>query len=910
METPTTRPARPRASDPTGEGRVGRYVLERRLGAGGMGIVYLARDPQLDRRVALKVLRADQSGDTKARGRVAREAKAMARVSHRNVVGVYDAGVFEDADGESRIFIAMELVEGRDLRAWMRALRETARWKRGEATGEILDRFLEAGEGLAVAHEAGLVHRDFKPANVLVDDDGHARVGDFGLARPLEERDAEAMATQLVESDISLELTRTEDLVGTPGYMAPELLRPQPADALSDQYAFCVSLYEALYGERPIHAETFPALALATLQGNVRPPPAEPPVPARLRKILLRGLSVEPEARWPSMRALLEALRRERLRPQRRRRALLGVGGVALVVGVAFLAGTLAKGASEDPCAGADAALEGAWGDARRAEVEGAMRAVGVPFAERSVGATVARLDDYAASLGDAYRTACEATHVQHTQSEALLDRRRACLDRRRLALRLLGDELMRADAEVVENAAAAAQSLPSLVACEGALEAPVPPAEDAEAVDAARRAIEGARAKRRAGRVDEAVDAAAEAWTDARRIGWAPVVAEAALVRGEALHARGDFEGAEEALREAALGAVRGGDGELLVEAATRLVDVAGVRRSRPAEGRVWGDLAGATLGRLGPRPMAEAALASERARLASAEGRRDAALEEARRAVELVERHRGAESLALAGPLAQLGDTLAKMRDFHGAVEPLERLDALLEAELDPSHPDRIAAQVRLAGAWVGAGRREEARERIDAARARAVEVLPADHPVRARALMKRGDILAMTGHPAEAIPEYEQALEAVRAAYGEEHTEYARGLLNMAGSHARLGQTDEAVRIWREALALRERLLGEAHPDLAIVLQNIGSVEVERGRASEVLGELERAWRIRHESPASAQARADVDYWYGRALYEAGVDRRRGREMVVEAQRVSEEGGYAHPARDMREWLAGHP
>ncbi|HJL38143.1 MAG TPA: serine/threonine-protein kinase, partial [Polyangiaceae bacterium LLY-WYZ-15_(1-7)] len=322
METPTTRPARPRASDPTGEGRVGRYVLERRLGAGGMGIVYLARDPQLDRRVALKVLRADQSGDTKARGRVAREAKAMARVSHRNVVGVYDAGVFEDADGESRIFIAMELVEGRDLRAWMRALRETARWKRGEATGEILDRFLEAGEGLAVAHEAGLVHRDFKPANVLVDDDGHARVGDFGLARPLEERDAEAMATQLVESDISLELTRTEDLVGTPGYMAPELLRPQPADALSDQYAFCVSLYEALYGERPIHAETFPALALATLQGNVRPPPAEPPVPARLRKILLRGLSVEPEARWPSMRALLEALRRERLRPQRRRRAL------------------------------------------------------------------------------------------------------------------------------------------------------------------------------------------------------------------------------------------------------------------------------------------------------------------------------------------------------------------------------------------------------------------------------------------------------------------------------------------------------------------------------------------------------------------------------------------------------------
>ncbi|MEM9072354.1 MAG: serine/threonine-protein kinase [Myxococcota bacterium] len=906
MTTPTTRPARPTAD--SAPRHIGRYELVGRLGAGGMGIVYIARDPQLDRKVALKVLRPNQSGDTKARARVAREAKAMARVSHRNVVGVYDAGVFEDEDGESRVFIAMELVEGQDLRDWIRTLRDTERWKAGEATGEILDRFLEAGEGLATAHDAGLVHRDFKPANVLVDEEGRARVGDFGLARPLEERDAQAMTVHLENDALPLEVTRTEDMVGTPGYMAPELFRPAPADALSDQYAFCVSLYEALYGERPVWAETFPALVLATLQGVIREAPAAPPVSPRLRSIVLRGLSTSPGDRWPDLRALLDALRRERARPARQRRLAVVSGVTLAVVGTAFAAGTLLNLDAVD-CDSTSDALSGVWDSERRSGIENAMLGVDVPFAGRTWSATAAHLDEYASDLEHAYRTACEATHVQGTQSEAMLDRTAACLDRRRLALRVLGDELAQPDASVVENAAAAAQSLPSLVACEGAIDVPTPPAEAAEEVDDVRSAVESARAKVRAGRIDAATSTAEDARTRAESIGWPPLVAEASLVHGEALHARGDFEGAARALRAAALGSIEEGDADLVVEAATRLIDVAGVRGSEPAAGDVWADLATATLARIGRRPMAEAALASERARLASAEGRRDEALTEARRAIELVERHRGPRSLALATPLAQLGDILAKLRDFHGAIEPLQRLNDLLDAELDPSHPDRIAAQVRLAGAWAGAGRREDARTLIDEARALAVESLPADHPVRARALMKRGDILAITGHPDEAIPEYEQALVAVRAAYGEEHTEVARGLLNMAGSQARLGRIDEAIALWRQALALRERLLGENHPDLAIVLQNIGSVEVERGRVSEGLVLLARAHRIRYETPAATQARADIDYWYGRALYESG-DRDRGRPMVEAALQASVEGGYENPASNMRDWLATHP
>ncbi len=908
--TPTTQPGRPSAYGLAPGERVGRYAIVGRLGGGGMGLVYTAHDPQLDRRVALKVVRRELDSD-EARGRLAREAQAMAKLSHPNVVGVFDAGVFEDADGASRVFIAMELVEGQDLREWGKALRETERWKRGEAWPEIVDRYLAAGEGLRVAHEAGLVHRDFKPANVLVDREGGVRVGDFGLARPIEQQRVAAAQVQLEAADVPLDLTRTQDMIGTPGYMAPELYWPKPASAESDQYAFCVSLYEALYGERPVPGDTFGAIVLATVQGRLREPPARPPVPAELRRIVLRGLAVEPGERWPDMGALLDALRAERERPQRRRRAL-GVAGLALaVVGVAYGAGAItSEPAVNDPCGSASRAAEAIFDDARRDATHAALASVDVPFAARSAEAAVTGLDPYAADLGAAYRRACEATHVAHTQSEATLDRRTACLDRRALALDALVRELETADAAVVERASLAVQSLPSIAACDdaGSRDDATTPPELAEAVDGVTRRLASARAKLRAGRLAEAEEEASRARTEAEGIEWPPLRREAELAHGQAQLAAGQFEEADRALHAAALEAIRAEDDEALVEAATGLVDVAGVRRSRPDEGRVWADLASATLTRLGPRPMASAALESERARLMSALGERERAVDHALEALRIVEEARGPDSLAVAPALAQLVDALAMMRAFRRAVEPVERLDRLLAAHFDERHPERIAAAVRVAGVYVHLRRREEATERIDRARELAVAHLPTDHPVRARALMRRGDVLALTGHADEAIAEYELALEATRAVYGDEHTEVARGLLNLAGAYARSSQTDRALALWREALALRERLLGDDHPDLAILLQNIGSVQVERGRASEVLEVLARARRIQRRHAVSRQARADVDFWYGRALYETGTDREQGRAMVVAAQQVSEEGGYDRP--DMRDWLAANP
>jgi tetratricopeptide (TPR) repeat protein len=291
--------------------RVGRYEMRSVLGAGAMGIVYAGYDPELDRPVALKVLLADR-GEPDDEGRLQREARAMARLSHPNVVTVYDVG---SVGGQ--VFVAMELVEGRTLTVW---LREASR-----AWPEILEVFVGAGRGLAAAHEAGVVHRDFKPDNVLVGTDGRARVTDFGLARH------RAARRPAVDSAADIGLTRSGVFAGTPAYMAPEQFDGGQVEARSDQFGFCVALFEALYGVRPFAGATFAALAEGVRAGHVREPPPDHPVPLHVRRAVMRGLEADPARRWPTMTGLLDELASARDKPRGRR------GRAALVVALAVL---------------------------------------------------------------------------------------------------------------------------------------------------------------------------------------------------------------------------------------------------------------------------------------------------------------------------------------------------------------------------------------------------------------------------------------------------------------------------------------------------------------------------------------------------------------------------------------------
>jgi formylglycine-generating enzyme required for sulfatase activity len=309
--------------------QIGRYVIVERVGTGAMGVVYGAYDPQLDRKVALKLIKPGQGVKDTARARLLREAKAIARLQHPNVVAVHDVGVLDD-----QVFLAMEFVGGGTIKSWLAERPRT--WR------EILDVFVAAGRGLAAAHAAGLVHRDFKPDNVLLDKEHRPRVVDFGIARQAGGGDDElAGETGDVESDGTATLrdssgkhplatvTKTGTWVGTPAYMAPEQFLGERGDEKSDQFSFCVALYEALYGERPFAGDDMLSISVNVTTDQMRPLPRDRGVPAWVRRLILRGLKVDPGARWESMAALIAALSSD---PVAKLRNRLLAGGIALVV--------------------------------------------------------------------------------------------------------------------------------------------------------------------------------------------------------------------------------------------------------------------------------------------------------------------------------------------------------------------------------------------------------------------------------------------------------------------------------------------------------------------------------------------------------------------------------------------------
>jgi tRNA A-37 threonylcarbamoyl transferase component Bud32 len=309
---------------------IGRYEVLDRLGEGGMGLIFTARDPELDRKVAVKLVRPalhEKGRDT--RQRLLREAQALAKINHPNVIHVYEVGTYED-----QVYVAMEFVDGKTLRDWQ--------WQPHVSWRRILEAYLAAGRGLAAAHEREMVHRDFKPDNVLVDKEGKVRVIDFGLARAggtvEEEVAAPADDVELVQAatiDVGRALTRltkTGAILGTPAYMAPEQHRGDAADARTDQFSFCVALYEALYGMRPFGGATYPVLVSNVLDGRVEEEPRFVEVPLTVRRALLKGLSVEPNKRFADMHALIQELRRDPNAAQRRWRM---AGGAALAVAIA-----------------------------------------------------------------------------------------------------------------------------------------------------------------------------------------------------------------------------------------------------------------------------------------------------------------------------------------------------------------------------------------------------------------------------------------------------------------------------------------------------------------------------------------------------------------------------------------------
>jgi eukaryotic-like serine/threonine-protein kinase len=815
--------------------KLARYELLETLGRGGFGVVYLARDPELDRKVAIKVLHCGKRGTAgDAKQRLHREAQALARFSHPNVVSVYDVGTQRLESGDETLFVVMELVDGTPLDQWMRA--HPRGWK------EVLAVFDDAGRGLAAAHDQGLVHRDFKPANVMVGPDMTATVLDFGLARLAAARrrsndDATPAAPSWRASTDSLAdpITADGSVPGTPAYMAPEQHDGAAGSARSDQYSFCVALYEALHGVRPFDVSDVRALKLAKRNEAIRDAPSGTAVPSRVHRAMMRGLRADPDARWPSMQALLAQLRA----PSRRgRRVLLGVGVTTIAGGVAFAASP-----SRSRCA--PPSLEGIWDPPTIAELEHRFMQTGLAHAPQTWERVQTRLDAYAQRWSASMLDACK-TAERHRTILPRLEARMACLERRGAQLEALTASFARPDREVVERALQAVTALPPVDPCveqDGLGAAVEPPAgPEREDVLAARRHLATVAVLQHLGKYEEGFELAREAVRLAERGGHPPGLAEARLRLGKLASAAGHYELAAEELGDASRIAVEHGLDELAATAEIALVTVMGDRLLRFEDALRWGKHARAKIDRLGGASTLHADLLAALGNVAYRQGRHN---ESRALHAECLERRLavlGHEHPDTGLAYNNLANAMLELGQVEEAIAAYERGLAITERVHGPDHPVTSWSVNNLGSAEVRRGDFDAGRRHYLRALRIRESSLPIDHPDVTGVLMNLGGLEQQAGNLDEARLYLQRALD-LQEGTQSDPVAVAGMLDNLALVHSDAGDHEEAHRLLVRSLMIRRDRLGD-HETTAITIHNLGHVEARRGNCGEARAHYEEA------------------------------------------------------------------
>jgi tetratricopeptide (TPR) repeat protein/predicted Ser/Thr protein kinase len=813
----------------------GRYQIQGLLGTGGMGHVFEAFDPDLGRTVALKLIRADSRGpSSSARTRLLREAQALAKLQHANVVTVYDVGTARD-----QVFIAMELVKGPTLGAWLAS--------GGRPWRAIRDTFLAAGRGLAAAHAADIVHRDFKPSNVIVGPD-RVVVVDFGLARARsDDSSGEARGAGVLDLDVTL----TGERVGTPRYMAPEQHAGAPVSALADQFAFATALWTALYGAAPFRGQTSAELLEAIGKGPAAPPP-ESKVPERVRAALARALALRPEDRWPTLAALLGELAHD---PAAARRVGLSIGFVAAAL-IAVGGSTYAVGlhtAAQDPCAGGDAIVAPLWDESERAATRAAFQHAGRPYSDAVFGRLDAslrrRLDDWTRG----HRDACEASHVRHEQSAALLDARMACLGRARLEIAELVSLLRQPDADALDRAVDAAGSLGDVTACADviALRDAVPPPREpaiARAVEGLRGEVARLTALGLLGRVREGAALGRAVIERAREVGYAPVLA-AALEQGSRFEQRvGHADLAVELGYEAARVAAAARDDGLVAQALGGVALALGHDRQRFEAAEVaYRSAVTAAARAANPGPIL-ARLYGDRANVLAVQGDYRAALPLSQVAFAISVHLHGLDHVQAAHGLMDVADAVSRLGDPAKADAMYAQALAIAEAAMGAEHPIAVAI-VNNAGANRMAAFDVEGAAPLYERALRAKEhVYGADSANAASSAKNLGIVRREQRRLPEARALLERAVRVLRATLGPEHPLLAESHAELAAVARLEGRADEALAGLDRAIAIQRAAFGAAHPDLA------GS---HRARA-----ELLLALGRRAEAAAAVSAADEID------------------------------------------------
>jgi tetratricopeptide (TPR) repeat protein len=810
---------------------LGRFVVLGLVGRGAMGEVYGAYDPELDRKIAIKLVRAANGGrGSEGHVRLMREAKAAAKISHPNVVVVHDAGTF----GE-RVFIAMEFVEGHTLRYWLQ--------ERERPWQEILEAFLAAGRGLAAAHEKELVHRDFKPDNVMVARGGQVRVMDFGLARiadgaaapsggsaegdtrapsrpraaPLDLEATYVLDGTLVDdvtatSTMTLafrdKITETGAMLGTPAYMSPEQFQGGFADTRSDQFSFCVALYEALYGVRPFFGRTLEELARNVVAGHLVEHPASRRLPPAVRKTLEQGLRADPLERFPSMDVLLAEIEKA---------AGAGRNGFA-----AHAAARLA-GVWEAPIDGQPVTT------LEKEAIREAFLATGKAYAATSFASASATLDRYTQRWSELYVEVCEATHVRGEQSAEILDLRMAYLTEGLDDLKALCRLFRDATPEVVSNADKAAEALANLERCRDVafIRNAIRPPEDFDTrvlVESLRARLAEVRALWSVGRVADAVEAATPLVSEARRVGYGPFLAEALLMRGKAEFDKSWLDQARASLEEAFSVAAFVRHDEIAADAASVMMALDGYHYARFEAAEVWSLYAETLLRRLGSHHLLWGWYFNNRSNVRELQGRLAESIEDTKRAIEAKTLALGPRSFDVAMSIGNLANHLVYGCDFTGATEASERGLAIL------------------------------------------VETAGTDHPWTALHLSNLGQFLFRSGRIDEAESAATRALAVLERETDPRGMFVAFPLRTLGLCHLARGRHEDALAVLERVVSIREATmkaplrLAEVHAPLARALYETG----EKERALALGRQARREYEQAKQTPLRDRDLAELDEW----------------------------------------------
>jgi tetratricopeptide (TPR) repeat protein len=806
--------------------RLGRWTLREHLGRGASGSVYAADDPKMKRKVALKVLKPRLDVDPEAaRQRLLREAEALAQISHSNVVHVYDV----ESDGDE-VYLVMEYVDGSSLRDWQRAEHDL---------DEILDVYLQAARGLACLHAAGLVHRDFKPENVLVDRDGRAVVIDLGLVHAVSQGIVPAeVLPEGHGSELDRAITRTGARLGTVGYMAPEQLRGQDPDPYIDQFAFCVALYEAVAGVRPFADGdgTFAGQLAIIERGDIQPPAGEMRVPSWLIAMLRRGLSMRPEDRFPNMEALVRAI--ERGRRKRWPWIAAGVGVIALALLVGSLLPIRQESAAD--CTGeSQKERDTLWGDMRKEGLRQRLGAAGVP---EGVWRQLSNALDHRADRWKAARALlCEERAASRALEEpSLAHQRAACLTRERAFFDGVVTELTIREfspGQLYTAIEAVHRELRRRSDCVELDQICEPPGKEIESqIAQAHRALDEAARSELFGAYERAEQQTRQALAAADALSYPPLRAEARYQLGHVLGSRGADKLALQDMREAA---------DLAADHCHR--DVEADAQIYAAKVIVTGEAKNV--------PLAREYVSVARNVLL--------------RLDEL-----GPEHLDLVGDLpayqALLTEGNAEPR-YPRLAEYLETRGLIAQRE----------AQYELAIAW---------HERALAVRER---LQPPDPWLVSKSLNNLGNALVDAGRGDDAWPHLQRAIELRANLLGPSHPLVAQMHYNIGRAAMRRGDYEHGRQALTQALDVRSKIHGSDSPELLPTLMALGELERESGqhaRAEEIAGRIATMHRRLREVTAP-DARAMVRVHEHSLL--AAVHQKHGRlaEALVEIERAIE-------------------